>query len=331
MRSQGPTHRTNCSVWLCLLLVITRMSVSAQTSQAVSSSSPSSTESVSDYAVGPGDLVSITFANAPELNGKYRITDSGDLAMPLLTSPLKAEGLTAMELGKRIAEALKAAKQLRDPIINVFVEEKHGRSVTVVGAVAKPSVYPLERSATLLEVLSLAGGITPGAGATVTVVRKAPSSGNPTLQIDLSSLMRGEDPSLNVEVRAGDVVSVSTAPVIYVVGAVVKPGAFVIQDASVSMSLLQALATAEGLQPIAARNRLVVFRQLPAAKERQNIPIDLGKLMAGKMPDPSLQPNDIVFVPESRTKKTIKTMGRTAEQAIIGIATYGVGLRIGNH
>lgn len=330
MRLLGGIHKGNCWIGLCLLLMITTVCASSQTGQAVLSSPAAiSGGSASDYLLGPGDLVNITFTNSPELSGKYRVMDSGDLAVPLLTTPVKAEGLTAMELGNRIAEALKAAKQLRDPIVTVFVEEKHGRSVTVVGAVEKPSVYPLERPATLLEVLSLAGGTTPAAGPTLTVVRKAVSNGNSTQQIELSRLMRGEDPSLNVEVRAGDIVSVSTAPVIYVVGAVMKPGAFVVQDASVNMTLLQALATAEGMQPVAARNRLIIFRQLPGAKERENILIDSRQLMTGKLADPSLQPNDIVFVPESGTKKTLQVMARTAEQAIVGVATYGAGLRIG--
>lgn len=315
---------------LLLITVVAVIPACGQAPQAASSSAVSGERRVSDYTIGPADILNITFTNSPELNGKFRVTDSGDLAMPLLSSPVRAEGLTAIELAQRLAEAFKAAGQLRDPIVNVFVEEHHSRSVMVLGSVVKPSVYELQRTTTVLELLSMAGGLTPTAGTTLTVARKSASPGQSTLHIDLGRLMLGDDPSLNVELRDGDVVSVSAAPVFYVVGAVVKPGGFAVQDAASGMTILQALATAEGLLPTATHDRCLVIRRQSGTKQRQEITVDLSKLMAGKKPDQLLEPNDIVFVPESGTKKAVRTMARVAEQAIVGIATYGVGLRVGN-
>jgi polysaccharide biosynthesis/export protein len=291
-----------------------------------------------DYIIGPEDVLTIAVADFPELTGKFRVSEAGYLTLPGLPVPVKAEGCTERELSRKIADALQAAELLRDPMVHVFVEEYHSRTVTVVGAVAKPSVYPLQKPTTLLEVLSLAGGLLPSAGTTAVLVRKdqpsrvggpsdsdRPLPGNDsTLTIDLAKLMVGKDPSSNVEVRAGDVVSVATAPFIYVVGAVVKPGGFVLQDPDSGITVLKALAMAQGLKPIAAGGRSMIVRRSGSGSNQQEIPIDVTKLMAGKLGDRPLEPNDILFIPESGTKKALSKTGEIATQMVSGLALYGI-------
>jgi len=291
-----------------------------------------------DYLIGPEDVLMIAVANSPELSGKFRVSEAGYLALPGLPAPVKAEGYTDRELSRKIADALQAAELLRDPMVHVFVEEYHSRIVTVVGAVAKPSVYPLQKPTTLLEVLSVAGGLSPNAGSTAVLVRKDQPSrpGGPSdfdrplpsndsrLTIDLAKLMAGKDPSLNIEVRAGDVVSVAIAPLIYVVGAVVKPGGFVLQDPHSGITVLQALAMAQGLKSIAAGSRSLIVRRLENGSNRQEIPIDVSKLMAGKLGDQPLEPNDILFIPESGAKKALSRTGEVAVQMANGALMYGI-------
>ena len=291
-----------------------------------------------DYFIGPEDVLTIAVANSPELSGKFRVSEAGYLALPGLPAPVKAEGCTDRELSGRIADALQAAELMRDPLVHVFVEEYHSRTVTVVGAVAKPSVYPLQKPTTLLEVLSLAGGLLPSAGSTAVLVRKDQPSraGGPLdsdrplpgkdsrLTIDLTKLMAGKDRSLNVEVRAGDVVSVATAPFIYVVGAVVKPGGFALQDSHSGITVLQALAMAQGLTPVAAGSRSMIVRRSGSGSNQQEIPVDLSKLMAGKLGDQPLESNDILFIPDSKSKKALGKMGQVATQMVGGLAYYGI-------
>jgi len=291
-----------------------------------------------DYVIGPEDVLTIAVANSPELSGKFRVSEAGYLALPGLPAPVKAEGCTDRELSRKIADALQAAELMRDPMVHVFVEEYHSRTVTVVGAVAKPSVYPLQKPTTLLEVLSLAGGLSPSAGSTAVLVRKDQPSraGGPsdsdrslpghdsTLTIDLAKLMAGKDPSSNVEVRAGDVVSVATAQLIYVVGAVVKPGGFVLQDPDSGVTVLKALAMAQGLKPIAAGSRSMIVRRSGSGSNQQEIPIDVSKLMAGKLGDQPLEPNDILFIPDSKTKKVLSKTGEVATQMVSSLAVYGL-------
>jgi polysaccharide export outer membrane protein len=328
---------------LCALFLLAVLPVHGQDAGKASGAITAANNGTNDYAVGLDDILSIVVADSPEIGGKFRVTDTGKLELPALQTPIQVQGMTPLQVSQQIATALRNAELLRDPIVNVFVEEYHSRTVTVLGAVNKPSVYSLQRPTTVLEVLSLAGGLLPTAGTNLTVARKnsipttsntsentaANQNGNTTLNIDLAKLMFGKDPSLNVEVQPGDVISVSTAPVIYVVGAVTKPGGFQLQDPSSGMTVLQSLAMAQGLTSVAASDRSIIIRRSASRQERQEIPINVAKLMSGNVGDQLLEPNDIVFVPESSTKKSLHKMSEIAVQALNGIAVYGVGYRVG--
>jgi polysaccharide biosynthesis/export protein len=287
-----------------------------------------------DYRIGEGDVLSVSIVDAPEFSGKFRVSDSGFIQVPGTARPIHAEGQTAFELSGTIADDLVSAKQLRSPRVTVFVDEYHGRTVTVLGAVAKPGVYPLERKTTVVEALSMANGLSSNAGSTVTIVRgpaSAEATGEPagSVQIlDLNRLVKGSDLSANVEVRKGDIISVSNAEVVYVVGAVTKPGGFVLPDPASGMSVVQALAMAEGFSRLAATHHGLILRASTSATARQLVPVDVGQLLTGKEADMRLAPNDILYIPESSAKKTLKVMGDIAMAAINGVAIYGLGYRL---
>jgi polysaccharide export outer membrane protein len=331
----------------CLLSIIAIWGVRANGGVLAGQGIPSggaapSEKATADYVIGPGDVLTVTIGDSPEMSGRYRVSDSGEITLPSVLEPIKAVGLTAPKLSTAVAAALKDADLLRNPVVNVFVEEYRSRNVTVLGAVNKPGVYGLDRPTTLLQALSLAGGLTPLAGNTITVMRPDQDSAGkgasqtgaslpsdrPTFKVDMSSLLEGKDPSLNFVLRAGDVVSVANAPVVYVIGAVVKPGGYVLQDPKSGITVLQALALAEGLQPIAAAKRSMVIRRSASATDRQEIPIDLAKLMTRKIQDQMLEANDILFVPESGMKKSLHQAGAVVVSGLNGIAIYGLGYRV---
>ncbi len=289
--------------------------------------------SAEEYTIGPGDVLSVSIPEAPEFGGKFRVSDSGLLEIGALPSPIQAEGESPMQLAHTIRQALIDAKQLRDPKVTVFVEEFHGRRVTVLGAVVKPAAYPLEGRTTVLDALSLAGGVLPGSGNTVTIVRGAASaeasgtSVGSVQIIDMSRLVKGEDTSLNVEVQNGDVINVSGAQVVYVVGAVIKPGGFVMSNPSAGVSVVQAVAMAEGFTYVAATGRAFIIRNSTSDAARQEIPVDISHRLSGKLADVLLAPNDILYVPESGAKKTLKALAEIGMSAANGAAIYGVGYR----
>lgn len=288
-----------------------------------------------DYTIGAGDIVTVSVADAPEWGGKFRVGDSGAIEIAGLSESIKAEGLTAVNVSRVIRQALIDAKQLRDPRVNVFIEEYHGRTITVLGAVLKPAVYPLEKRTTVLDALSMAGGALPGAGGTVTLVR-GPASAEATgtalgsvQVIDMNRIGTESDPSSNVRVRTGDIINVSTARVVYVVGAVTKPGGFPLADPGAGLSVVRAVAMAEGFSPVAAARRGLIIRQSTSDTVRREVPVDVDDILSGKTADVVLAPDDILYIPESGSKKTLKAMGQVAMALVNGIAIYGVGYRLG--
>lgn len=314
--------------------VVFGQSVTLAADDTPASAKPGSTSSA-DYTIGVGDVLTVTLSDAPEFGGRFRVSDSGVISVSGVSTPIKAEGQSPIELANSIRVALIEAKQLRDPHVNVFVDEFHGRTVSVLGAVQKPAVYPLQKRTTVLEALSFAGGALPNAGNTVTIVRGPASAESTNTAVgsvqtfQMSNLASGKDLSANVEVKNGDVISVSAAQVVYVVGAVVKPGGFTIQDSSAGVSVVQAVALAEGLTSVASRRGMIV-RQSTSDHARVEIPVDIGQMMAGKQTDAVLAPNDILFIPTSGARRTAKAMGDVAMAAVNGVAIYGIGYRVGN-
>ena len=337
------SFRSNlCTV---LFLFALGMTASGQTGQqTLPGPATSSAEKVRGaYPVGPGDVLEIRVADAPEISGKYRISEAGELTLPLVPTPLRAGGMSTLELSRSIAQALKAAEILREPLVNVFIDQYRSRNAMVLGAVAKPGVYSLEKRTTVLELLSMAGGLMPTAGSTLTIAPKSiPPTGedlsasdrarldsSAATTIDLSKLVTGKDPSLNVEVQPGDVVSVPPAQIVYVVGAVVRPGGFVLQDAKSGLTVLQALALAEGFKSTASPGRAIIVRRSSDGKNRHDVPVNLARMMSGKLADQPLEGNDILFIPESSFKKGIQKLGDAALAAASQAAGYGFGLRVG--
>jgi len=308
---------------------VAAFSPSRSNAQQDNESSVPSTIAPQDYRIGPEDVLAISVTDAPEFSGKFRVNQSGYLVMTSLPTPIKAAGLTPTELSNELRKSLEDAKLYRDPTVNVFVEEYRSQSVTVVGAVTKPGLYPLQKRTTVIQAVSEAG-LLPTTGNRITLISaKADAGATQTAQtFELGKLMSGKDPSVNVEVRDGDVINVATADVVYVVGAVTKPGGFVQQDRSTAVSALQAIALAEGFTSIAGPHNSLIIRRNPDGTARENIPIDLGKIMTGKQGDILLEANDILFVPQSGTKQTLRVMGQIGMAAVNGVAFYGLGYRV---
>jgi polysaccharide biosynthesis/export protein len=111
----------------------------------------------SDYVLGPADELNIDVFQVEELSGLERVDSRGFIVMPLL-GPVKVAGLTREQAEDLIAE-LYGAEYLQDPEVNIDITDYASRRVTVIGAVARPDVYPIKGQTTLLEVLAMAGGL----------------------------------------------------------------------------------------------------------------------------------------------------------------------------
>lgn len=288
----------------------------------------------SESRIGPDDLLNISVFEAPEMNSTVRVSASGEISLQLLGA-VHAAGLTPKEL-ESVLQALLRRTYMKDPHVSVFVQELQSHPISVVGAVKMPGVFQIRGTKTVIEVLSMAQGLADDAGDTVLVMRGAEYSqtGNsnasqPTArekngeieEIDLKKLLDSADSALNAPVRPGDIVKVPRAGIVYVVGEVQKPGGFVLQN-NENISLLQALALAEGPTHTSAISRTRIIRTDPASGKRTEIPMNLGKIFSGKAPDTYLQAKDIVFVPNSAAKSVLYRGSQAAVQTAAGVAIY---------
>jgi polysaccharide export outer membrane protein len=102
---------------------------------------------------------------------------------------------------------------------------------------------------------------------------------------------------------------------VYVTGEVKLPGGFVMENAH--MTVLQAVAMAQGTNPTAALDKVELIRNSGQGGKPEATPIPLKKILSAQAPDVNLQPNDIVFVPNSRAKSA----GKRTLDAIVQVAT----------
>ena len=226
-----------------------------------------------NYILGPEDVIKIDVLNVPELSKTtVRVANDGMISLPLI-GRVQAAGLTAEQLRKELADKW-GENYLQDPQVTVFVSEFKAKPVSVIGAVEKPGLYPLTGRRTLIEMLSMAGGFgkkgTSAAGRTVLITRKSGFGdlqpvdgmhvrGPDQIEIDLNRLLYTRDEALNIEMKPLDIISVSKAEVVYVTGAVKRPGGFVLEDRP-TMTVLQAIAMAEGFTPTAGKKSARILR-----------------------------------------------------------------------
>jgi polysaccharide export outer membrane protein len=276
-----------------------------------------------NYRIGPEDLLQISVFEAPALNRTVRVSADGEISLPLL-GVVQAAGLTSRQLEAALEGFLRRS-YMKDPHVSVFVEEIKSHPVSVFGAVGKPGVYQIRGAKTLVEVLSMAQGLAGDAGDTVIVERGGQASptssastaaGPQAIRIPLEALLESGKPRDNVLVYPGDVVKVTRAGIVYVVGEVKKPGGFTLKT-NENISVLQALALAEGLTRTSAAKHALIIRTIKASGDREEIPIDLDKILKGRAPDPLLRSRDVVFVPDS-TGRAAFYRGAEAALSIAG-------------
>jgi polysaccharide biosynthesis/export protein len=126
-----------------------------------------------------------------------------------------------------------------------------------------------------------------------------------TIKIKVRDLIDTVDPSYNILVHGGDVISVPRSGIVYVAGAVQSPGGYVLQERGEEVTTVKAVALAHGLTSTAKANEAVIVRQNPTTGQKEEIPVHLKTIMARKAPDVRLFPNDLLFVPDSTGRKVL--------------------------
>jgi len=263
---------------------------------------------ISHYVISPGDVLDVSVFGAPDLTLKASVNGSGNIYMPLINY-VHVAGMSVEDAQGVVEQTYFKRGVLKIPHVNMVVSSYSGK-VVLMGEVGRQGVYPIVGSGTLLDILAQAGGTTAAAGQLVTITHK--DSTEP------ESVFLPSDPlkvqTANVPVQPGDIIVVSKAGVIFVVGEVLSPNSY-LMDESGRYSVMKAVAASRGPTKWAKTSKAYIVRREPGGQKAISIPLD--KILASKVPDVQMQPNDILFVPSNK-EKIIATQAATIA---IGLAT----------
>jgi polysaccharide export outer membrane protein len=286
----------------------------------------------SDYQLGPGDQIVVRVLDAEVFNEKPSQVDmSGFIRLPEV-GRIHVGGLTVTQVEADVAGRLKGL--LLHPDVQVFIAEFHSQPVSVIGSVKNPGVHQLQGRKSLIEILSLAGGLDPEAGPSVRITRRLEngriplknaaddSTGNFSIaEVSLKSILEGQNPEENIRVQPYDVIAVPHAAIVYVMGNVQKAGGYVLTDRD-TVSVLQAVSMAGGLDRMAKSQNSMILRRTPEGVSRAEIPVDLRKILEGKTPDMKMQPDDILYVPDNIPRRAFLRGLEAAIQTGTGVAIF---------
>ncbi len=254
-----------------------------------------SKDNLPSQQLGVDDLVAVSVYDAPELTRTMRVEADGTIHLPLLQNGVKASGLFPRELEAAVAEELKTEQILVDPVVKVTVAEYHSRPVSVMGAVKLPVTFQAIGAVTLLDALAKAGGLNDLAGSQILVTR-----GGSVEHVSVKQLLNDADPAVNFTLHGGEQIRVPEAGKIFVFGNVRKPGAILVRDGTEN-SVLKVVALSEGLAPF--HYKIAYIYRPDASGLRQEIPVDLDKILDRKESDVALQVNDLLYIPDNKGKR----------------------------
>ena len=240
------------------------------------------------YVIGAADVLEIQVWDNKDLNQAVFVRPDGMISLPLI-GEIQAGGKTVKELQDALAEAY--TKSVKGADVTVIVKEIKSRPVYFIGGFTKPGVEQLNRDLTVLQAVSIAGGLLHTADGDNGFILR----GDKRIPVDFTKLMQKGDIAQNVKLEVGDAIVVPVADSVYVHGEVKTPGAY---KSTSDLTVLKAISQAGGVTPLAATGRVEILRSQGEKKEQ--IKVDLDKMMRspGENPDMRLKSNDIVFVPQ---------------------------------
>lgn len=269
-----------------------------------------------DYLIGHSNLLDIKVTQDPNLSRTLRVDARGEITLPLL-GVLHAEGLTPKELEQKIAVGLQKS-YIKNPDVIVFVREYTNLKINIQGQVSRPGIYNMFGKPTLLESISMAGGLNEKANAASIKIVRAQSNNAKQADVvtetyDFEAIKSGtvKDPT----VATSDIIFVDEAVPIIVEGAVLRPGVIYPKPNS---TLLQIISLAGGLVELGDSTRILVYS--PETKTgRSSRVFNIERIREGKDMDPQLVAGNVVVVEESGGRALVYGVGRFLRS----IVTFG--------
>jgi polysaccharide export outer membrane protein len=253
-------------------------------------------EDFAKMKLAPGFMMGLNVLDDPDFSSSFRIDEQGNIEVPVLGT-IHVAGETVSEARLQIRKKLLEGKILKDPQVELTVLEYTESEVTVIGEVISPGKHRLLSQEKLVDVLALAGGPTIAAGNQIQITRG--TEGSEPVLVHYS---KATDPKAvdDVIVYPGDTVQVKRAGIVYVLGAVNRPGGFVMQEDG-TLNVLQAISLAYGTNLLASTRTFYLLRRNPDGTVAY-IALPYKKITNGKSADVQLHAADILYVPTSKLK-----------------------------
>jgi polysaccharide export outer membrane protein len=242
------------------------------------------------YRIGVGDVLEVDAFQQDELSGQYLVEENGAITYPLLGA-VPVAGKTLSQVVAQL-EALLESDYYVDVQLQVEVTEYRSQPVTVLGEVQRPGTYYLEGRTTLTQMLAEAGGLKSTAGPELELRRTDHEARPPRQEVrtfSTAKLLTGEQ-GVDVELRSGDVLSVSATQLCVVTGEVARPGQY---EISAGLTLMQALSQAGGQGKFASQ---IVELHRETGGEKEILTFDLSHIRKGKASDPPIRAGDVIIV-----------------------------------
>ncbi|MGH9586754.1 MAG: polysaccharide biosynthesis/export family protein [Acidobacteriaceae bacterium] len=276
---------------------------------------PRQTVAEANVAIGPGDILDVEVFDTPELSlATAHVSNDGTVTLPVL-GVVNVSGLNTSQAARKIESALRTRGIMLQPHVTVAILENSVQSASLLGEVKSPGVYSTVGGRRLLDLIAMAGGLTAGAGKIVTIAHRD----DPTRPLTIHLVANAEDlgSQRNPVIEPGDTVMVGRAGIVYILGAVNKPGGFLI-DNNEHISLMQALTLAGGWDKAAALSKARLIRKVPGGHEE--VDLDLKHVLYGKQADVKVENGDILYLPMSLGK----TLAYRGMEAAIAAAQTAV-------
>ena len=244
------------------------------------------------YRIGAGDVLSLSVWGRPELSGTQTVGPDGVITLPEVGNVHLEDSCRLDALAAIDGELASAYVGL---VVTLRVDVYNSLSVVVLGSVSAPGQKVFSEPPSLLSALGAAGGLSVDANGVLPQQCSVLRGERAVLWVDLDALLRQGDLSLNVDLAPGDVVHVApdSRRVVYVLGAVARPGVYPLRD---GLTAAQVLALAGGVEVEGQEKDIRILHPRTGAHAE----FDFVAYSAGDFgQDARLGAGDVLFVPRS--------------------------------
>lgn len=217
MRNKGTTPFWAALLSVVLVLLLTETQVGAQSPgelaaqqggdepKAVAAASANATPPPADYTIGPGDVLAVLFWREADLSTEATVRPDGRISVPLINEVYVA-GMTPEELREELTE--KARRYVQDPSVTVVVKQINSRVVYITGEIGQPGPYALVGPTTVLQLISMAGGLAPYANKGRIVIMRTEDGEPKSYRFNYDWVIEGKNIRQNIQLKPGDTVVV---------------------------------------------------------------------------------------------------------------------------